>query len=127
MSKCKIEAPTNVISIGTDADKKFYVFELFMLWAINGDARFNRDGPGIRASVRIETELAKLTPIAMERKEDDPEQEPRFLTLKSEDRALLLESLVTPQQMKGSGYPLTPARVLLPWIDAVEKATPVEE
>ncbi|MEN6535515.1 MAG: hypothetical protein ABFD89_17760 [Bryobacteraceae bacterium] len=115
--KLRIQAPSNVITINGQ-DKQFFIFEGLMVWAINGDKRFNQDGPGIRASVRIETELAKLPPIAKE----DQTQEPRFLVLKQEDQALLLDSLVNPQQMNGGGYPLTPARVLLPWIDAVENA-----
>jgi len=125
MTKVTIEAPINVIPIGQE--KTYYFFELFVLWAINGDRRFNGDGPGIRASMRIETELSKLPAIRIERKEGDPEQDPRVLVLKKEDQLLLLATLTEPQQLNGQGYQITPARVLLPWIDAVEHAVPIED
>jgi len=118
----RIQAPTNVITVNGD-EKTRFIFESFVAWAINGDRRFNTDGPGIRASVRIEREVAALTPIKL----DQEEQTQRSITLSRADWELLRDALTSPQQMNGAGYPLAPARVLLPWIDAVENSTPVTE
>ncbi len=123
MAKATITVPSNVIPIDNNGQKQFFIFELLVLWAINGDRRFNGDGPGIRASVRIETEVSKLPPIEVD-EDGTPkaEQAPRTLVLKAEDRALLLEALNNPAQMNGSTYPISPARPLISWIDAVEAA-----
>lgn len=124
MAKARIEAPSEAIRVQGDP-ARFFIFEALIAWAINGDARFNTNGIGIRASWRIEQELSKLPPVQLEPKEGEP-QAPRALVLTQDDQRLLLETLVNPQQMDGHSYPIAPARLLLPYIQAVENAEPIE-
>lgn len=72
-------------------------------WLLDSDKRFVSDAPGIRAAVRIETQLAKAD---------------RFLALEDGDWVKLKEAAESPSV----GYPLSPARRLAPFLDAISNA-----
>ena len=111
--RLKITIPEQALTLVLGEETRTFGFKDLVLWALNSDTRFNQDGPGIKSSIRIE--------LALEKAETE-------VTLKAEDHSRLAEALGSPSSIGGGrGYPISPARKLAPFIDAVEHATPVEE
>lgn len=94
-----------------DTRPEFGVPEL-LAWAVNNEPAFNRDGPGIRAGARIEAALATWAAT-------DPH--PATLRIDAAAWKIASEVLETPT----AGYPITPARRLLPFLDAIATAREV--
>ena len=86
------------------SDGKELSFDTFVRALINTDSRFNSDGKGIRCAMRIE--------LAMK------DSSAETLQLDDEDAKLLADVAEAPT----AGYPITPARFCLPFIDAIVKA-----
>ena len=79
----------------------------FIRHALLVDQRFNASGAGIRAAARIETALAS-EPIKLE----------------ETDFELLSAAVENPQPMQGMPpYPLRPARLCAPLLQAIKEAT----
>lgn len=76
----------------------------FVLFILNGDARFNADGVGIRSGWRIEQAFRAA-----------PEGD---VALEEADHARLKEAAEKPS----AGYPLSPARSCLPFVEAIVNA-----
>lgn len=77
-----------------------------LIRAINDrESRFNADGAGVRASCRIDAAL------------DASEGRP-YVRLTDDDWQRLCDALQAPS----CGFPVTPARVLVPFIDAITGA-----
>lgn len=93
------------IRVGEGATALPYTCDAFLTAMINVDQRFNASGAGIRASVRIEAALKASADLPV-------------LSLEESDWTLLVAALREPS----TGYPVMPARILLPFIDAVEAA-----
>lgn len=95
-----IEKPKPLESGG----EKFGVDEL-VLYLLNTDDQFNRDGAGVRSAVKIEAAVKAATgdaPIALE----DTDQ----------------QRLAQAAEKPSNGYPVMPSRRLQPHIDAIAKA-----
>lgn len=78
-------------------------FQWFVRSLLNADQRFNATGNGIRSAVRIERALEAKGTLALE----------------EEDWKLLRDAAEHPST---GSYPLSPARSLAPYIEAIESA-----
>lgn len=87
------------IKIGEDD----FTLPMFLLWAINTAPAFNNSGVGIRSAVRIERAADEANGV---------------IRLDDEDYDRLLAVVKKPD----AGYPINPARVVLPFLDAIEGA-----
>lgn len=86
-------------------------FTWFVKSILNMDGRFNSAGPGIRAAVRIERAMEKAQAA-------DGETEKTFF-LEESDWTLLRDAVESPS---GNQYPLSPARVLAGYIEAITES-----
>jgi hypothetical protein len=80
-------------------------FDVFVGALLNSDDRFNSNGRGIRAAVRIEQALKECVDADSLKLEDD-------------DHALLAQVIEAPT----GGYPVRPSRFCVTFIDAIVKA-----
>lgn len=78
-------------------------FENFVRHLVDNDTRFNADGKGIRSAMRIENALREATGDSFR--------------LDDEDAKLLIQVAEAPT----AGYGIRPARLCLPFIDAIVK------
>lgn len=83
-----------------------FSFAMFVRWLVDNDERFNMAGPGIRMGARI-----------LEAVRDD------IAKLADDDWKMLAEAAENPT-VKGQpiGYPITPARGILPFVEAIAQA-----
>lgn len=86
------------------SDGKELSFDTFVRALINTDSRFNSDGKGIRSGMRIDLALRDASGESVQ--------------LDDEDAKLLSDVAEAPT----AGYPISPARFCLPFIDAIVKA-----
>lgn len=103
----QITIPDTAIQIGSGDDASAMTFTDFVRWTLGTHPSFNSDGQGIRASVRIESQLAAGG---------------KKLTLDAEDYDRLRSAADSPQ----GGYPIRPASRLVPFLDAIEGARLLE-
>lgn len=82
----------------------------FLYWLINTDREFNVDGVSIRAAMRVEKAIKRAF---------DPESQVNCIELEEQDYDRLKRAAENPSQ---GGYPATPARAVLPWVDAIAAA-----
>ncbi len=84
-------------------------FKWFVCSLLNGDERFNRTGAGIRRAMRIERALEATKGKAE-------------MVLDEADWFELNEAAENPS----AGYSITPARQLVPFIEAIAAAAPLD-
>jgi hypothetical protein len=82
----------------------------FVDYLINTQPQFNSDKPGLQSSTRIEVAMTG-------RKQDSP------LRFEWRDLERIIEAAEKPR----NGYPIGPARKILPFIDSLECAIEVDE
>lgn len=84
--------------------------EEFVRYYVDNDTRFNSDGKGIRASVRIDAALRD--PVC------------GHWAFFPDDLSMLVEALESPRMMPGfAPFPLRPARLCAPFIEALSQAS----
>ena len=79
----------------------------FIKVLLNTDDRFNKTGPGIRSAAKIEKSVV--------RSEEDKQL---FIALEDADHELLAQAAESPS----AGYPVSPARFCLPFVEAIKDA-----
>lgn len=99
----KIAVPAGHIDV-SGIESGTVTFGWFVLAMLNTDTRFNATGTGIRAAVRIERALTRGSEIFLE----------------EADWTLLRDVVEAPNCL----YPLNPARVLVPYVEAIAEAKP---
>lgn len=90
------------------------IMRLLVMHAINTQRSFTTTADGLRLGVKIEAALDLACPIEGDGK--------AVLTLEDAHWSALRPCVESPEQ----GYPLTPARLLLPFVDAIVLATEQE-
>jgi len=85
-------------------------FLWFVRRIIDTDKRFNESGQGIRAAARVEAALTKIAT------NEDGE---RTVFLEEADWVILRDAVESPS---GGVYPISPGRVLAPYIEAISVA-----
>lgn len=127
MSKTKtvktmqVEQPESiVVDEGQETERKFGLRDLIR-FLIDTQPQFNNDGPGIRASWRIEREIL-----------DDTKDEGAPFQFQDRDLKLLCDAAEKPRTgmdrlgQQIPAYPIRPARRLHPFVNALQSATVVE-
>jgi hypothetical protein len=107
--KIKKPAPIKVLVGGTEQPLPIERFIRFSL--IDRDPRFNNSGKAIRTSARIDARLAACAELD------------HIDGIEAEDYAVLRDVAETP----ADGYGLSPARIVLPFVDAIVCATEEEK
>jgi hypothetical protein len=118
MAEKYLVKPSFVVVIddgSTTEPRKRVDLDEFIRFLINNDVRFNSDGAGIRASVRIEEAQRRCQTLGA------------IGPLETDDQRLLLECAKNPKVRLPDGsiqgiYPVAPARRCAVWIDAIENA-----
>lgn len=101
-----IEVPDPV-----QVDGREWPLAVYIVWLVDNDKRFAARGSGLRMAVRIVRAVEASGP-------DAP-----WYPLESEDHAMLLDAAENPQRVQGApDYPLTRARALVPYNDALRDA-----
>lgn len=127
MNKMQIVVPELALPVAGNTP---FGLKSLIQWSINTDTRFNSTAAGIRASVRIDQAIEKLPEPTLPN--PDP-QAPRAVVcdkieLRQSDYQLLLQAIQEPQPLGDNrGYPVFPGKLLIPLIDAVEKATEIPD
>jgi hypothetical protein len=112
MSKEILETADVLVSTEQGGAKTGFSLVNLVNWVLNNDVAFNTSGVGIRRAVRIEAAFAGGYPV----------------TLQDEDWQALKSAVETPQirvepnQAPQAIYPLTPAKILYPLIEAIASA-----
>lgn len=116
MAKKVITYPNHLnINMGGKGNITKYTLNDYIVYLLNGTKAFNQTGKGIRSSARIEAEILKN--IELEAAGTPVET----LVLISGDWEILASVCEDPDCL----YPLSPARILIPFIDAILNATEI--
>lgn len=100
------ETPKELLAqLHPDGSTADFSFASFVSWILDNDSRFTRDAAGLRSGKRI------ISPVEAATTGEDIE-------LDAADWRMLCDAAKAPSQ----GYPVRPARLVLPYIDAIEAA-----
>lgn len=130
MNKMQIVVPELVIPVAGNAP---FGLKSLIQWSINTDTRFNSTAAGIRASIRIDQAIEKLPEPTLPKPPDPDPQAPvvvecNTIELRRSDYQLLLQAVQDPQPLGDQrGYPVFPGKLLIPFIDAVERAIEIPD
>jgi hypothetical protein len=114
MTKKAIKYPP-VLNINLNGQTGTYGLNELCLYFVDSCKAFNETGIGIRSSARIDSEIRKNVDLAASG------TEVQVLILDAID----VDRLASVCEEPDRGYPLTPARILIPFIDAILNATEV--
>lgn len=109
LRKIKIPAP---LKANIDGKPGEYRLIDYIAYLVDNQVKFNDSGPGIRAGINILNKLEK----AMEEKKEE-------LIINEKEWMILLDVSESPNMVANTvGYPFTPARLLIVFLDAIKDA-----